>query len=100
MAKLNVKATTKLNVKAWVFAGAILCGPYLFIAALMAKFNLNFFGFSNSLFAVLDSAYPGLSATFIGAIIGLIYGLVYGGIITGLFALLHNLFLDLFGKKK
>ncbi len=78
------------NVKSFAFTSGILCGAYFFFAAIFAMQKIAFFGFSNQMFELFATGYPGLAATFIGAIVGFIYGLIYGGIFGAIFAWLYN----------
>lgn len=79
-----------LNVKAWAASAGILWGVYLFLAPLLAIKGVNFMWFSNEMFQMLTTLYPGLTASGIGAVIGLVYGVICGAICGALFSWTHN----------
>lgn len=85
-------AGMKLSIKALAITGAILWGIYMFLAALLAKANIEIIWFSNKIFDLLVSIYPGLSATIGGAFIGLIWGAVCGAICGGILSWVYNRF--------
>lgn len=80
----------ELSVKAFAVTGAIFGGVYFFLAALFAMQSIAFFGFSDQIFELFITGYPGLAANFLGAIIGFIYGAITGAIFAGLFAWVNN----------
>ena len=77
-------------VKTFAITGAILGGAYFFVAALFAMQSIAFFGFSDQVFELVSTGYPGFAANIIGAVIGFFHGVVCGGVFAGLFALVHN----------
>lgn len=81
----------KLDIKSWMISAGTLWGTYLFLAALLNMTGLNYYWFSASTFELLQSIYPGLSATIPGAFLGLIHGAICGVICAGLFSWVHNL---------
>ena len=80
----------EFNVKSFAATTGILSGAYFFFSAIFAMQKITFFGFSNQMFELVATGYPGLAATFIGAIVGLIYGLICGGILGAVFAWIYN----------
>lgn len=84
----------KLSVSALALMGAICWGLYLFVAALLASANIEVLWFSNAVFALVASIYPGLAATAVGALIGLVWGIVCGAFCGGLFGGVYNLIID------
>lgn len=90
----------KLSVSALAVIGSVFWGGYLFIAALLASANVETIWFSNDMFSLTASIYPGVSATVSGAFIGLIWGLVCGAFCGGLFGAFYNLVIDKVGLTK
>ena len=78
------------NIKAWAISGAVFMGVYLFLAALMAMANVQFMWFSNEVFALLTTMYPGLGSSLMGALFGLVDGAICGAICAAIFAAVHN----------
>ncbi len=91
--------TQNLHVKTWAATGAILWGLYLFVATLFAMKNIEIIGFSNQMFEMTATLYPGLAATTTGMFLGLAYGALCGGICFGLISKVHNKILTAFKKK-
>lgn len=84
----------KLSVGAWATTASIFWGLYLFFAALLVSANIEILWFSNKIFDLVSSMYPGVTASVVGSMIGLIWGLICGAICGGLFAWVHNLVLN------
>ena len=85
----------KLSVKAWTITLALLSGFYLFFAALLASWDINFTVFNAKSFKIYALFFPGITPTFIGTIISLFYGLVFGALFGLIFSLLHNWVLNI-----
>lgn len=86
----------KLSICALATASGVFYGLYLFGAALFASANVKIVGFSDQVFALISSIYPGVSATVSGAFIGLIWGLICGAICGGILGALYNIAMDKF----
>ena len=80
----------KLDVQAWAITGAIVWGGYLFLISLFVMIGWDYYWFSSKVFWLLQSMYPGMGATFMGAIWGLLHGVIGGAICAGLFSWVHN----------
>ena len=80
----------KLNVKAWAVTAATMWGVYLFLFPIFIMADFNYYWFSSNAFALVQSIYPGLGATLLGAFVGLLHGVICGAICGGLFAWIHN----------
>ncbi|MBI5065180.1 hypothetical protein HZA97_02985 [Candidatus Woesearchaeota archaeon] len=82
----------ELSVKGLALSFGIFLGVYMLLAALMAMWNVNTIWFNTKLFEILALVYPGISATWGGAILSLVYGVVDGAICGALLAWLYNKF--------
>jgi hypothetical protein len=87
---------TKLNWKAFASTTALMWGGYLFFAAILAALNITTLWFSPQTFNLVASIYPGISASFAGAVIGLLWGAACGAFCGGIFAGLYNWFSEKF----
>lgn len=90
MPKRTQTIQTKLNVKALITIGAVFWGGYLFVAALFASAGIETLWFSNEVFSLISSIYPGVTATVNGAFIGLLWGLFCGALCGGIFGWVYN----------
>ncbi|HLC72364.1 MAG TPA: hypothetical protein VJH37_02165 [Candidatus Nanoarchaeia archaeon] len=80
----------KLSIKGLFLAGGLLWGGNLFLHALFASANVNFLMWNTQSFVLLSQIYPGITATFTGAVIGLVWGFFCGGIAAAIFGWLYN----------
>lgn len=80
----------ELSVKSFAATTGILCGVYFFFSAIFAMQKIVFFGFSDRIFELYATGYPGFAPTILGAVIGLIYGVITGLILGAIFAWLYN----------
>lgn len=90
----------KLSASALALMGSVGWGLYLFVAALLASAGIEILWFSNEVFALIASIYPGLTATLSGAFIGLVWGLICGALCGGIFGGVYNLIMDKCGFAK
>lgn len=90
----------RLSVSALAIIGSIFWGGYLFLAALLASANIETLYFSNEVFAIVSSIYPGLTATIPGAFAGLVWGFACGAFCGGIFGAFYNFVIDKVGFAK
>ncbi len=80
----------KWNWKALAVTGSILMGAWVFLAALFQMGGISFWWFNPVVWEMLVATFPGVSATFAGAIVGLVWGAACGAVCGGLTATLYN----------
>lgn len=93
MCKKN-KDPHRLSISALAIMNSIFSGGYLFLSALFASMNIETWGFSNEVFTLVSSIYPGVTATITGAFIGLVWGLLCGALCGGIFGGVYNFLID------
>lgn len=90
----------KLSISALAIIGGIFWGGYLFVAALANSAGIDVFWFSDDVFTLVASVYPGITATVTGAFIGLVWGLACGAFCGGVFGAFYNLLIEKVGFTK
>jgi len=92
MAKKKLTESCKFKPQSLAKAFALLCGLYLFLAALLPALGFEVLWWNNRALTILAAFYPGLAPTFLGALIGLIWGVVTGALYGLIIAWIYDRF--------
>ncbi len=92
MAKKSEVVSLRLDPQALAKAFAVICGLFLFLAALLPALNFDFLWWNNKSLATVAVFYPGIAPTFLGALIALVWGAVSGAVFGLLVAWAYNKF--------
>lgn len=88
--KRRGNGSPRLHLRAFSYTLGILCGLYLFSAALLVWSGANLPFFNRGMVDMGSSIFEGYGVSPAGAFAGLIYGLAWGGIWGWLIAWLYN----------
>ncbi len=81
MAKKKKKTELCIKPRPLAKTFAIICGAYLFLAALIPALGFNVLWWNNRSLATLAAFYPGIAPTILGAVIGLVWGVISGAVL-------------------
>ncbi len=90
--KKQKKLKLKLDAQPLAKTFALICGLYLFLAALIPALGFNILWWNNRSLAILAAFYPGIAPTFLGCLIGLVWGVVSGAVLGLIIAWAYNKF--------